>query len=201
MTETIHHLIEQYGLIAVFLGCVAEGESAAILGGFFAHQHVFVLWQAFLAAAVGAFAGDTFFFILGRSFADHPYVVRLRRRPGFRRAFRLLNTHPDIFVLSNRYIYGLRLVGGIAAGFASITVTRFVILNAVSSLVWAALFCTIGYVFGLGAERIVGQALHRHERLLVALAIGLIVAILAWLLARSVARKERAKDARDSEAR
>ena len=59
MTDAIHNLIEQYGLIAVFLGCVAEGESAALLGGFFAHQHVFVLWQAFLAAAIGAFVGDT----------------------------------------------------------------------------------------------------------------------------------------------
>lgn len=200
MTETIHHLIEQYGLIAVFLGCVAEGESAAILGGFFTHQHVFILWQAFLAAALGAFVGDTFFFILGRSFADHPYVRKLKARPGFNHAYRLVSSHPNIFVLSNRYIYGLRLVGGIAAGFASITVTRFVVLNAISSLVWAALFCGIGYVFGLGAERIVGQALHRHERLLIALAIGLVVAILAWVLARSVARKESAKDARDSEA-
>ena len=200
MTEAIHHLIEQYGLIAVFLGCVAEGESAAILGGFFAHQHVFILWQAFLAAALGAFVGDTFFFTLGRSFADHPSVLRLKARPGFSHAYRLVSSHPNIFVLSNRYIYGMRLVGGIAAGFANITVTRFVTLNAISSLVWAGLFCTIGYVFGLGAERIVGQALHRHERLLIALAIGLVVAILAWLLARSIARKERAKDARDSEA-
>lgn len=200
MTETIHHLIEQYGLIAVFLGCVAEGESAAILGGFFAHQHVFILLQAFLAAALGAFVGDTFFFTLGRSFADHPYVLKLKARPGFNHAYRMVSSHPNIFVLSNRYIYGLRLVGGIAAGFASITVRRFVILNAISSLAWAALFCTIGYVFGLGAERIVGQALHRHERLLVALAIGLAVAILAWLLARNVAKKERAKDARDSDA-
>jgi len=85
MSGVIHHLIEQYGLVAVFLGCVAEGESAAILGGFFAHQHVFVFWQTFLAAFLGAFAGDTGFFTLGRSFADHPYVKRLRRRPGFRR--------------------------------------------------------------------------------------------------------------------
>ncbi|TIS12395.1 MAG: DedA family protein, partial [Mesorhizobium sp.] len=138
MTEAIHRLIEQYGLIAVFLGCVAEGESAAILGGFFAHQHIFVLWQAFLAAFLGAFAGDAAFFTLGRSFADHPYVVRLRRRPGFRRAYRLLNTHPNIFVLTNRYIYGMRLVGGIAAGLSTVSVPRFVILNAISSAVWAA---------------------------------------------------------------
>lgn len=195
MTETIHHFIEQYGLIAVFLGCVAEGESAAILGGFFAHQQVFGLWQAFVAAALGAFAGDTFFFILGRSFADHPFVVRLRKRPGFRRAYRLLNTHPNLFVLSNRYVYGMRLVGGIAAGLSRITMRRFVVLNALSSALWAILFVTIGYVFGLSAERIFGQALARHERLLTALAIGLGVAIAAWLVARHVAKKERVRDA------
>lgn len=200
MTEVIHRLIEQYGLVAVFLGCVAEGESAAILGGFFAHQQVFVLWQAFVAAFLGAFAGDTFFFTLGRSFADHPYVVRLRRQPGFRRAYRLLNTHPNIFVLTNRYVYGMRLVGGIAAGLSIVSVPRFVILNAISSAVWAALFGTVGYVFGLGAERMVGQAFARHERLLIALAVGLGVAILAWLVAHHFAGKERVKDARDGQA-
>lgn len=200
MTEAIHRLIEQYGLIAVFLGCVAEGESAAILGGFFAHQHIFVLWQAFLAAFLGAFAGDTAFFTLGRSFADHPYVVRLRRRPGFRRAYRLLNTHPNIFVLTNRYIYGMRLVGGIAAGLSTVSVPRFVILNAISSAVWAALFGTVGYVFGLGAERMVGQAFARHERVLVALAVGIAVAVLAGLVARHFAGRERAKDAKEDKA-
>ncbi|WP_214476557.1 DedA family protein [Mesorhizobium sp. dw_380] len=194
MTEAIHRFIEQYGLLAVFLGCVAEGESAAILGGFFAHQHVFVLWHTFVAAALGAFVGDTSFFILGRSFADNRHVVRLRRRPGFRRAYRLLNTHPNIFVLSNRYVYGMRLVGGIAAGLSTIAAPRFVILNAISSVIWAMLFSTVGYVFGLGAEHLIGQALLRHERLFVGLGIGLTVAILAWLIARHIAKRERAKE-------
>ncbi|MER9138578.1 DedA family protein [Mesorhizobium sp. M0830] len=194
MTEAIHHFIEQYGLLAIFLGCVAEGESAAILGGFFSHQQVFVLWHAFVAAGLGAFVGDTFFFILGRSFADHRYVVRLRKRPGFRRAFRLLNTHPNIFVLSNRYIYGMRLVGGIAAGLSNIPAPLFVILNAISSAIWAVLFGTIGYVFGLGAEHFIGPALMRHERLLVGLGIGLTVAILAWFVARHIANREHARE-------
>ncbi|TPM96395.1 DedA family protein [Mesorhizobium sp. B2-1-3A] len=194
MTDAVHHFIEQYGLLAVFVGCVAEGESAAILGGFFAHQHVFVLWHAFVAAALGAFVGDTFFFILGRSFADNRHVVRLRRRPGFRRAYRLLNTHPNVFVLSNRYVYGMRLVGGIAAGLSTIAAPRFVILNAISSIIWAVLFSTIGYVFGLGAEHFVGQALLRHERLLIGLGIGLTVAVLAWLVARHIARRERRRE-------
>ncbi|MBZ9668855.1 DedA family protein [Mesorhizobium sp. ES1-3] len=194
MTETIHHFIEQYGLLAVFLGCVAEGESAAILGGFFAHQHVFVLWHAFVAAALGAFAGDTFFFILGRSFADNRHVVKLRRRPGFRRAYRLLNTHPNIFVLSNRYVYGMRLVGGVAAGLSTIAAPRFVVLNAISSVIWAVLFSSIGYIFGLGAEQLIGEALMRHERLFVGLGIGLAVAVLAWLVARHIAKRERDRE-------
>ena len=194
MTEIIHRLIEHYGLIAVFLGCVAEGESAAILGGFFAHQNVFALWHVFLAAFAGAFAGDTMFFILGRSFADHPYVVRFRRRPGFRRAYRLLRTHPNIFVLSNRYIYGLRLVGGVAAGLSNIAAPRFVILNAISSAVWAVLFGTLGYAFGLGAEHIVGQTLARHERLVTARAIGAVVIAVAVFVSRHGAKRERARE-------
>ncbi|HMM63541.1 MAG TPA: DedA family protein [Mesorhizobium sp.] len=194
MTQTIHHLIEQYGLIAVFLGCVAEGESAAILGGFFAHQHVFVMWQALLAAFLGAFAGDTFFFFLGHSFADHPQVLRLRKRPGFSQAYRLVRKHPNIFVLSNRYIYGMRLVGGIASGLSGIPVWRFMLLNAASSFVWALLFCTIGYVFGLGAEQVVGRALLHHQRLLIALGIGLAVAVTAALVARHVAARQRSKE-------
>ena len=191
MTDTIHRLIEQYGLVAVFLGCVAEGESAAILGGFFAHQHLFILWQAFVAAFLGAFVGDTFFFILGRRFAGHRFVARLRKRPGFGHAYRLVRAHPNIFVLSNRYIYGMRLVGGIAAGLSGIAVPRFVALNAVSALAWAAIFCGIGYIFGLGAEHIVGQALHKHQRLLVALVVGVAVAVVAGLAAHIMAKKER----------
>jgi membrane protein DedA with SNARE-associated domain len=194
MTETAHHLIERYGLIAVFMGCIAEGESVAILGGFFAHQRVFVLWQTFVAAFLGAFAGDTLFFILGRSFAERPFVLRLRKRPGFSHAYRLVTSHPDIFVLSNRYIYGMRLVGGVAAGLSGIAMPRFVVLNAISSLVWAALFTGLGYIFGLSAEQIVGRALLHHERLLIALGIGLAVAAAAFLVARHVAGRERERE-------
>jgi membrane protein DedA with SNARE-associated domain len=194
MTEIIHHLVEQYGLIAVFLGCVAEGESAAILGGFFAHQHVFLLWHTLLAAFLGAFAGDTFFFTLGHSFADHPRVLKLRKRPGFSHAYRMVRSHPNLFVLSNRYIYGMRLVGGVAAGLSGISPLRFVALNAVSSAVWAALFTGIGYVFGLGAEQIIGRALLHHQRVLIALGIGAAVAVVAFLIAHHVVAKERKRE-------
>ncbi len=192
MTDTIHLLIEKYGLIAVFLGCVAEGESAAILAGFFAHQQVFVPWQAFLAVFAGAFGGDTMFFLSGRRFADRPFVKRMREKPGFDRAYRLVNDHPVIYVLGNRYIYGFRLVGGVAAGLSGIRLPLFLVLNAISSAVWTALFGGIGYVFGIGAEQIIGDALLKHERLLIGLGIGIAVAIVAGLAAHHFSRARHA---------
>lgn len=187
MTDTLHLLVERYGLLAVFLGCVAEGESAAILGGFFAHQRVFVAWQALAAAMVGAFAGDVLFFLAGRRLADRPFVQRMRGRPGFDDACRLVRDHPTAYVLLNRYAYGFRLIGGVAAGMSGIPVPKFIILNAVSSLVWALLFTGIGYVFGLGAEHIVGGELARHHRLI---AVG-IIAIVVTALALYVAHRRR----------
>lgn len=192
MSDTVHMLIEQYGLIAVFAGCLAEGESAAILAGFFAHQHVFVPWQAFLAVFAGAFGGDTLFFLSGRRLADHTFVRRMREKPGFDRAYRLVQDHPVIYVLGNRYIYGFRLVGGVAAGLSGIGLPLFLLLNAVASLVWTALFCGIGYVFGIGAEQIIGEALLKHEMLLAGLAIGLAVAVAGGLAAHFLSRRRAA---------
>ena len=142
---SIYLLIEKCGLIAVFVGCLAEGESAAILGGFFAHQNVFVPWQAFAAAFLGAFGGDALFFSAGRRFAEHPFVVRLRHEPGFTMPI-VWCGNTRLYVLLNRYAYGFRLIGGVAAGLSGIAVSKFLILNALSAFVWVALFGGIGYV-------------------------------------------------------
>lgn len=120
MSDLLHALVERFGLVAVFLGCLAEGESAAIFGGFFAHQGVFDPWMTLAIAFSGAWLGDTALFLAGRRFADHPRVVRIRAKPGFRHAHELIERHPDLFVLTNRFIYGLRTVGGIAAGLSGV---------------------------------------------------------------------------------
>ena len=189
MSDLIHMLVERFGLVAVFVGCLAEGESAAIFGGFFAHQNVFVLWQTCAVAFTGAFLGDTALFLAGRRFAGHPRVASLRERPGFSQAHRLVETHPNLFVLGNRFIYGLRMVGGVAAGLSSIPLPRFLALNAVSAAVWTALFVSIGYFFGLGAETLIGDALVKHERLLIGIAVSVAVAVLGLWIGRRYLRR------------
>jgi membrane protein DedA with SNARE-associated domain len=76
----------------------------------------------------------------------------------------------------NRYVYGFRLIGGVVAGLSSIGLPKFLALNALAALIWAFLFTGIGYVFGLGAEQVVGAELAKHERLLFGLGLGVIIA-------------------------
>jgi membrane protein DedA with SNARE-associated domain len=188
--ETLRVFVEQYGLIAILLGCVAEGESFAILGGFFAHQEILSLWGVLLAAFLGSFLGDGAFFLAGRHFSDYPIVRRLRRKRGFSHAYRLVKRHPNIFVLTNRFIYGLRLVGGVAAGMADIPATRFILLNALSSVIWSGVFVWLGYFFGLGAETLIGDTIKTYERLWIGLAIAALAAIVAGIVAHRMAGNE-----------
>ena len=170
MIDVVHALVERFGLLAVFAGCLAEGESAAIFGGFFAHQQVFGMWHTIAVAFAGAFLGDTALFLAGRRFANHPRVLALRLRPGFGHAHRMVERHPNIFILSNRFIYGLRMVGGVAAGLSSVPVPRFLVLNAASALAWACIFVSLGYFFGAGAEHLIGDTLAEHKGLLIGVA-------------------------------
>ena len=191
MTDAIHRLIEDYGLWAVFVGCLAEGESAAVLAGFFAHQSIFALKGAFLTVFAGAFLGDTAIFMTGRRFSGSAKIRELTGRPGFNRALELVSRYPAAYVLLNRYVYGFRLIGGIAAGLSTIPLPMFLALNAVSSAIWASLFVGVGYIFGTGAEQLLGGALEKHERLLLCLMLGIVVLAAAAILARHVAHAVR----------
>ncbi|TWG91106.1 membrane protein DedA with SNARE-associated domain [Mesorhizobium sp. J18] len=188
MIDIIHHLIERFGLIAVFLGCIAEGESAAVLGGFFAHQGLFATWQVLVAAFAGSFLGDVLFFLAGKYFSDSSFVRELRGKPAFDYACRMVQKYPAPYVLLNRYIYGFRLIGGVVAGLSHISLAKFLVLNALAALVWAFLFIGIGYVFGLGAEQLIGAELARHERLLCGLVLSLIIAGTRWCSIRKFNR-------------
>ncbi|MBX3578136.1 MAG: DedA family protein [Rhizobiaceae bacterium] len=194
MSDTFHLLIERYGLIALFLTSLIEGEAAALLGGFFAHQNAFGLGAAIAACSLGAFVSDFAFFIAGRRYAGTARVQRLMGRPGFAHALRLVGAYPRSFAFTRRFVYGLRLPTGVALGLTDMPAATFGLINAFSSILWAILACWLGYAFGLGVERMIGDALQRHESLLIGMVLagGGLVAL--WWLARRLARRRRESD-------
>ncbi|MBX5138257.1 MULTISPECIES: DedA family protein [Rhizobium] len=180
---SIELLIENYGLLAIFLGAAFEGETAAFLGGVISHRGLLSYWSASLAAVAGSFAGDQFWFFAGRYAGQWAPVRRLMERPALARATRLLEKYQTGFILAFRFLVGLRTISPIVIGTTRITTGKFVILNAVAALVWGQLFTALGYLFGNGIQQILGHLpLHRH--LLIAVAAAAVVAAAALLFRR-----------------
>lgn len=157
---SIETLIAQYGLAAIFLGAGIEGETAVVTGGLLAHQDLLPLWGSAAAAVAGSFAADQLFFLAGRRYRDTARVRRIAAKPAFAKALDTLERHPTIFILGFRFLYGLRTISPIAIGTAGIRPRLYAAVNAVSAVLWAITFTTIGFVFGDTFEAAVGRLRH-----------------------------------------
>lgn len=171
---TAETLLAQYGLAAVFVGAGLEGETATVAGGLLAHEGYWPLWAAMVAAAAGSFIADQLFFLIGRRFQDHRRVKRMRDKPGFARAMAAFERRPIGFIFIFRFLYGLRTISPIAIGTTQVSARTFMVVNAISAAVWAALFTGIGFLFGREFEGLMRSLRpHLHWLLLAAVVIAL----------------------------
>lgn len=142
------HYISAFGPAAILLGSAVEGQTAALVGGTMARQHLISPALAFAAAAVGSGVIDHALFVLGRSFRGTRFVRRTSKKAAFARALDLIERYPAGFILSFRFLYGLRAAGPVAIGVTRISQARFAVLNALGAGIWAAAFVGLGYMFG-----------------------------------------------------
>lgn len=178
----LHDLIANYGVLAVLLGAGTEGETAAFLGGVFAHRHILAYWQVALAAGLGSFLADQVLFLAGRYAARSSFVGRMIASPAMRRVTSFLETHPTSFIFAFRFIYGIRTVSPVAIGLSKIPAVRFLILNSAAAFLWGVVITAIGYLFGDAVETLFGR-LHLHIHLLITLAVAVTaVAIVAVVM-------------------
>jgi membrane protein DedA with SNARE-associated domain len=180
---SIELLIENYGLLAIFLGTAFEGETAAFLGGVISHHGLLTYWSASAAASAGSFAGDQIWFFAGRYAGQWRVVRRLMERPALARATQLLERYPTGFIFAFRFLVGLRTISPVVIGTTGISTRKFLVLNAAAALVWGQLFTALGYVFGHGIQQALGN-LPIHHRLLIGLGAAAIVAVAALAFRR-----------------
>ena len=179
---------EQYGPVVVFLGAAFEGNLAVIAGGLMAHQKLVPLWLTGLAATCGSWLIDQALFMAGRRYRDHRYVRRICETRAFAKSLAFIERFPMSFILSFRFIYGVRMAGPVALGVTRISDLRFFVLNFVGAVIWAAAFTLADFFFGEAIEAFFGQV-KAFERY-IAWAIGVGVAIFAvyhlarWLRGR-----------------
>ncbi|EJF1949705.1 DedA family protein [Salmonella enterica] len=184
----INTLITHYGYAALVIGSMAEGETVTLLGGVAAHQGLLKFPLVAAAVALGGMMGDQLLYLLGRCYGGKI----LRRFPRYhtkiRRAQKMIQRHPYLFVIGTRFMYGFRGVGPLLIGASRLPPKIFLPLNIVGALIWALLFTTLGY---LGGE-VIAPWLHdldqhlRHGVWLI-LAIVLVVGVRWWLKRRGKA--------------
>ena len=94
---------------------------------------------------------------MGRHFG----LKLLERRPAWRarvdKALAWLRRFDIGFILSFRFIYGVRNVSSFALGISGIDWRRFLSLNFIAAGLWALIFVGAGYLFGQASEAMLGD--------------------------------------------
>lgn len=173
--NTLEQLIAHYGPIAIFAGTFLEGETIVVVAGFLSHQDVINPAMVAASAFFGSFLGDQLWFFLGRRHAAHPLVTRFTGTPRFEKVITAIEDHPKKFILTFRFIYGIRTISPVAIGLTDIPARAFLILNAIAAAVWAVAFTALGYLSGHAVEAILGDIKALEHKVFVAIGILVVV--------------------------
>lgn len=178
----------------VVLGIVAgdavlpifPGETAVLTAAIIAHRGGLAIELVFAAAMAGAMLGDATSFGLGRAFGRRA-VERLARGEKARARVAWSRTQlrrrGSFVVVVARFIPGGRTATTLAAGSLHMPWRRFVAADAVGAGLWSAYAAALGW-FG-------GEAFTHSlwKPLLVAFALGLLIAALGELARRQLERR------------
>jgi membrane protein DedA with SNARE-associated domain len=177
----LEQLLQDYGYFALFLGTFLEGETILVLAGFLASRGILEIEWVLVTAFFGSYAGAQLWYQIGR----HKGRQLLARRPGWQaacdRALRLISRHPDLWVLSFRFFYGLRSIMPVAIGLSGYPPLRYLILNGIGAIVWAVVLGLAAFYFGAAMESLLGD-IKRYE--LWVLATLVLVGVGFWLRRR-----------------
>jgi membrane protein DedA with SNARE-associated domain len=176
---SMHHLLASWGPLAIFVATFFEVETILLLAGMAAQQDYMRLDVAIVAAFLGSALGDQLWFHLGRRYGTAFLLRRPRWRATADRALRLLVRYQNLFILSFRFLWGVRLVSSFAIGMAEVSYRRFTLLNIVAALIWALSYGFGGYLFGESIDALAGGVVIVERLALGALALGLF-AFFVW---------------------
>ena len=173
--DFLYALIREYGLYAVFVLAMIEGDITLLLAGVLAHNGFFdhygflgvLLW-----GTLGGVVSDNVAYLLGRGFCEGIRNVRFYRaaQP---RLERLTNKFGALSIFLSKYIYGLRWASCIFYGVGRMPYLRFVFLSLGSCFFWVFILSGAGYFFSEAVIGIIGDFQRLGKVLLVIVVVGI----------------------------
>ena len=157
--DELSQIIAQYGIYAVFVLCMIEGDITLLLSGAFAHRGVFgdySLLQVFIFGTLGGVTGDTIAYGIGRGFQQKAKHYRFYEvaRP---RIDRLIGKFGVFALIISKYIYGIRAAICVFYGIGRMPFGRFLVLDLISCALWVMLLSGTGYFFSGAITSIIGD--------------------------------------------
>jgi membrane protein DedA with SNARE-associated domain len=166
---------------SAFIGLIAPGELAVVLGGVLAGRGQMELPLLVAVVWAAAVAGDVCGFLLGRGLG-RPFLVRHGARLGATPARldqvdRFFARHGAKAIVIGRFAGIVRAMGPFTAGASGMRPDRFVAADVLGAGLWAGTFTGLGYLFAGSAGALL-DVLHRAQlAAAIALAAALLVAV------------------------
>ncbi|MGH3182510.1 MAG: DedA family protein [Streptosporangiaceae bacterium] len=183
------NFFQHYGLIAVFtvlllenFGLPLPGELTLLYAGYHLRVHGGFGMAALIAVgSVASAAGQAIGFGVGRYGRGWALKVLPADSAHYRRLIAFFNRHGAVTIFFARFVAGMRVFAGLAAGLANMARRPFLIYNLLGAVVWVAALATTGSLLG-GHWRRLLRLMGRVDALILALAAA--AAVAAWLRLR-----------------
>jgi len=156
----VQHFIAEHGAWSypiTFAWTFFEGETFVLFAAFAAAEGLLNAPLLMVAAWLGSFAGDQCYFWIGRRFGLRVLARQPKWRERVDSALVWLKRFDVWFILSFRFIYGVRNFSSFALGISGIDWRRFLALNFTAAGLWAAIFVGAGYLFGHALQKMLGD--------------------------------------------
>jgi membrane protein DedA with SNARE-associated domain len=173
--DFLYDFILRYGVYAIFLLVMIEGDITLLLAGVLA-QRGFLGEYSFawvlLAGTLGGVASDNIAYLTGRTFRKGVCDIRFYRaaQP---RIERLTNKFGGLSIFLSKYIYGLRWASCIFHGVGRMPYLRFVLVSLTSCFAWVLLVSGAGYFFSGAVIGVIGDFQRLGKVLLVIVVVGI----------------------------
>jgi membrane protein DedA with SNARE-associated domain len=163
-----------------FVGLIAPGETAVVLGGVVAAQGEISLVAILLTAWVASLAGDVASFALGRRLG-RPFLYthgpRMKLSPArIERVEGFYGRHGGKAILIGRFVGIIRAVSPFIAGASGLRMRAFLPYSIVGTAAWASAFTLAGYLFHRSFEQAAGLLSRGALVLAVLAAVGVVTA-------------------------
>ncbi len=135
---------------AAFVGFVLPGETSLLIGGVLAHSHVWSFWLFLICAILGAIAGDSVGYEVGKHFGPRIKTTQFGKFVGEKRwrlAEHIFSKYHGGAIFFGRAQALLRALVPALAGMHQVPYRTFLKWNAAGGIVFSTVVVSLGYQF------------------------------------------------------